>query len=682
MFIESQSNSFFRAWLSQNFPLGLVLLNQWIVAGAIIELTLVTGYWIVQLERPETERTVKIKKIEKATVKREPRIRPVTDPDLLFSRSKPIYEIVELRSFIITLMLGTQAISLWFITASNLRITMFTANSFYYFSHLPIIYWWGLAASLSLFFTRSFFRGRGQIALDISALFLLAFYLIGLPSFSYQDPRFLDAYYHTGNSLDLLNNQGWLNSPNWYVHQFPGVFAFVGQLISVAGVDPFQLMRFYPLGLSLVVVFLAYVLARMYGPNYASIASATLLAGLWFQLHVSPQSLELVLYLGIIFLFLKIIDDVPRRMLWTGIALASTPIFVSSHPETPLAVGLGLAAFLVLSLLKSKKTLREQIPKFGLPVITIIGWVVFWWTFIAIDARELVQTSILDRAYLTLTQLPLGITTQTSNVPATPSYSYGLTVLFEQGISVIIWAVGLAYFILLRKLQARELFLGGLFLAAVSTIPIAIFGRADVLQRSYLFALFPFIILSAWLLERTSVLLIRGKSLFRLLRVGLIIMMVLFSAVIPLTRYGVDPFQYVPSSSLYVSNIAAGLDQQHSILFLHPDEDGWRFYAGIDGAVSQPRLVQKNIAHQPGGFVRPASDPTVPPFNLTYTSADGSADYIVMPSYWQNLYTLRFGPVSGSYIDARDNFTANVTQNFNIVYSTGTDQLFANQDLG
>src|SRR5439155_1427289 len=113
-----------------------------------------------------------------------------------------------------------------------------------------------------------------RIGLEISALFILAFYLIGLSSFSYQDPRFLDPYYHMGNSLDLLNYQGWLTSPAWYVHQFPGEFAFVGQLVSVAGIDPFQLMRFYPLGLSLVVVFLAYVIARAYSPQYASIASA------------------------------------------------------------------------------------------------------------------------------------------------------------------------------------------------------------------------------------------------------------------------------------------------------------------------------------------------------------------------------------------------------------------------
>ena len=681
-YLESTSNSYFRAWLSQNFPFGFVLLDRWIVAGAITELFLVTGYWIIQLESGGVKRKPKIKQIDKKEIELEPEVEAKIERPSPFSGARPIYETVEIRTIAVILLLSTQAISLWLITASIFRITIFTANSFYYYSHLPITYWWGLAATLALLFTRSILRGRPQIGLDLSALFLLAFYLIGLPSFTYQDPRFLDTYYHTGNALDLLNYQGWPTSPNWYVHQFPGVFAFIGELVSVAGIDPFQLMRFYPLGLSLVVVFLVYVVARTHSPRYASLASAVLLSGLWFQLHISPQSLELILYLGAILLFVKIIDDEPRRKLWTILGLASTPIFVASHPETPLVVILGLAGFLVLSLLRSRQTFNQQVSKFALPSLALVGIVLFWWAGIAIDARTLVQTSLVDRALQSLLGLPLGAPTRTLNVAATPSYSYGLAVLSEQGISVMVWAVGLAYFALFRKLQPRELFLGGLFLAAVSTIPIAVFGRTDVLQRSYLFALFPFVVLTAWLLERRAVLTLGGVNLFRLLQIGFIIMLVLFSAIIPITRYGVDPIEYISGSSLYVSNIGAGLETQHSLLFLHPDEDGWRFYAGFNGAIREPKLEQNNMANQPGGYVKPGTDPTVPGFNLTYTPADSSASYIITTSYWQNLYTLRFGTNSAFYVQARENYTATIAQNFNLVYSTGTDQIYANQELG
>lgn len=681
LYFESQSNQYFRAWLNQNFPLGLILLNEWIVAGAISELVLVTIYWILQLEGEETRRKRKVQPFEKIpraeeTVK-EPVLRGPT-----FSWQKPIYETIETRSAVILLLLSTQALSLWFITAASFRISIFTPNSFYYYSHLPFTYWWGIGATLALFLARPLLRGRAQTGLDITALFILAFYLIGLPSFAYQDPRFLDTYYHTGNSLDLLNYQGWPTSPNWYVHQFPGVFSYVSQLVSVAGIDPFQLMKFFPLGLSLVLVFLVYVTARMYSPQYASIASAVLLGGLWFQLHISPQGGELILYAGTIFLFLKLVSDETRRRGWMFLALISAPVLVASHPETPLAVGLGFVAFYVLSLLRSRQAFNRQVSKLALPFLVLVVVVLFWWANVAVDARVLVQRSIVDRALQALFKAPLGTPVQTANVAATPSYSYGLTVLLEQAVSILVWAVGLAYFAIFRKLHPRELFLGGLFLAAVSTIPLAVFGRADVLQRSYLFALFPFVVLTAWLLERKTVLTLGGQNLFRVLKTGFIMMMIVFAVIIPITRYGVDPVEYVTGSSLYISNIGASLDQQHSLLFLHPDEDGWRFYAGLNGAIREPKQEQVDLSHQLGGFVKPGSDATIPGFNLTYTPSDDSANYIILSNYWQNLYTLRFGSNSGFYIQARNNFTAMVGQNFNLVYSTGTDQIYVNQELG
>ena len=682
LYVESQSNQYFREWLSQNFPIGLILLNEWIIAGAISEFLLVTGYWILQLEGGESRLREKIKPVKKIPRAEETLEEPLVPKGPSFSWQKPIYESIEPRSAIILLLLCTQAISLWFVTAAAFRVSVFTANSFYYYSHLPFTYWWGLAATLALFFGRALLRGRAQTGLDLMALFILAFYLIGLPSFTYQDPRFLDTYYHTGNSLDLLNYQGWLSSPAWYVHQFPGVFSYVSQLVSVAGLDPFQLMKFFPLGLAIVVVFLMYVTAKMYSPQYASIACAVLLGGLWFQLHISPQGGELILYSGAIFVFLKLISDEARRKTWTLIALVSAPVLVASHPETPLALGLGFVGFYVLLLLKSRRAFSQYLSKLGLPFMVLILMVLFWWANIAIDARVLVQRSIVDRALQALVGAPLGTPVQTANNAATPSFSYEFTILSEQGVSILIWAVGLAYFAIFRKLHPRELFLGGLFLAAVSTIPLAVFGRPDVLQRSYLFALFPFVVLTAWLLQRRTVLTLGGKPLFRLLKAGFIIIMIVLAVIIPITRYGVDPVEYVTGSSLYVSNVGASLDQQHSLLFLHPDEDGWRFYAGLNGAIREPRLEQKDLSHQIGGFVKPGSDATTPGFNLTYTPSDDSANYIILSSYWQNLYTLRSGSNSGSYIQARNSFTATVTQRFNIVYSTGTDQIYSNQDLG
>ncbi|HEX4921205.1 MAG TPA: hypothetical protein VFV92_10750, partial [Candidatus Bathyarchaeia archaeon] len=152
--------------------------------------------------------------------------------------------------------------------------------------------------------------------LELSTLFLLSLYLFGLPSFVYQNPRFLDTYQHEGNAIALLFSKGWYNGPIWYVYQFPGAYTFFAQLTAVAGLDPFVVMQFFPLCLALVIALMLYALVRSISPSHAMVASAFILSGLWFQLHLSPQALELIMYLGVFLLLLKIIDDVPQRGKW------------------------------------------------------------------------------------------------------------------------------------------------------------------------------------------------------------------------------------------------------------------------------------------------------------------------------------------------------------------------------
>src|SRR5438128_3147398 len=225
-YLESRSNAFFTAWLYQNFPLGLTLLNEWSVTGAVIGLLLVTSYWIIKLEEEGKRRKVKVTPPPEPPFHPELETRPAL-PGPTVPKRRPIYETIEMRSFTMLLILSSQAISLWFFTASTFKVTIFPATSFYYYSHLPFTYWWGLAATLALFFIRSSFQGKARIGLEILALFILAFYLIGLSSFSYQDPRLLDSFYDMVNSLDLLNYQGCLTSPALYVDQLLGEFDVV-----------------------------------------------------------------------------------------------------------------------------------------------------------------------------------------------------------------------------------------------------------------------------------------------------------------------------------------------------------------------------------------------------------------------------------------------------------------------
>jgi hypothetical protein len=587
--------------------------------------------------------------------------------------SSAFYSTIPARSFAITVLLLSASISLWFVSAASVRISQVPPDAFYYLHQLPLSYWIGLLTTLALFGARGLVSNRARMLLELSTLFLFSLYLFAIPSVSYQDPRILDSYQHEGNALALTGARGWFNGPIWYVFQFPGAYTFFAQLTAIPGIDSFQLMKLYPTGLALVLSLLVYALAKSFSPNYAAVATAFIMSGLWFQLHLSPQSLELIMYVGVIFLLLKIVEDDPRRELWEMIALVATPILVLSHPETPLVLLLGIAGFFVVKPLFTgprmssiKSTLSLAGPFFLMLAIVTLAW----WSGIASQALAEVQ-SIINGA---LTSGIPGLSHGAPNIPPTPAPDYHLTTLLQEGISASVWLLGMAVLLFVRRFNLWEFLLSGLFLAAISTIPIALFANADVLQRSYLFALFPAGLLFASLLERKNVLRIRRTDLVRPLSLIMLMMIVVFAFLMPMTRYAGDSFDSLPQSSLYTSNVTASLSS-HSILFPHPGWYGWRYYSpsyGYDGGLL---LEQSDISTRSGGFVKVN---TYTEFNLTFTTADGTANYLLVSDYFNNLYTLRFGPNATYYISSHATFETQASMKFNLVYSTGTDRLYEN----
>lgn len=359
----------------------------------------------------------------------------------------------------------------------------------------------------------------------------------------------------------------------------------------------------------------------------------------------------------------------------------TVPAFVVSHPETPLVTLLAVAGFLVLAFLRSKKMFRQLLSSMGLFLITLFAWFILWWGTIAGEAGRFVVNTVLVRAITSLSRITSGI----PGLPAHPEFTYRVAITVEQGIAVTVWVFGLILLLFFRRFLARDSLFAGFFLAGISTIPVALFSKADVLQRSYLFALIPTVLLGTSLLAERSTLNFRGRSLSSVFKIALLIMVIAFSLVMPIARYGIDPGEYVPASSLYAANVAAGL-QDHSVLFLRPGEYGWRFYAALYGDVRGPRLEQPNIEGRPGGFTKPTS--TLDNFNLTMTPEDGTADYIVLIDFYENLWILRFGSESGTYLMQKDRFETEVSngtsfsQPFNLVYNTGTDRIYSNANLG
>src|SRR6266704_853742 len=597
-----------------------------------------------------------------------------------WSGTGSFYEEIGVRRFAAVVGLLTLSISLWLFTAAKVRISAIPPDAFFLVNQLPGAYWLGLFSTIALLFARNLVVGRIRTGLEIASLFMLSLYLIGLPSFVYQNPRFLDTYQHEGNSLSLLFLGGWLNNPVWYVYQFPGAYTFFAELTAVAGIDPFQLMLYYPVVLSIIVAFFAYAIARMFGNRYSPIVAAVVVSGFWFQLHLSPQSLELIPYLGLIYLLLRMFEDRAHWRLLTAISIGSIPVFVFSHPETSLVTGLGTVGFVILKPIVSSERLqaiKSNLSIVGPFLVALLAVVVFWWFGLATAALKTLLGIADAAAAAGLGGLPYA----RPKAPPTPLPSYQDALLLEEGMAAAIWVAGLFLMFFVKRLRQREYFLAGLFLAAIATIPVALFGNPDVLQRSYLFALIPFAFLSASLLARRAELRISGWSFLRPYAAVLMLIVISFSVVMPVARYAGDSFAYLPESDLLASNVAA-MNNMHSLLVAHPGWYAEKYYAPFYGYEGAILLEQSNITGRSGAYIKATTYGANAQENLTFTPADGKADYLQVQDFFDNLYIMRFGSNSIYYVNLKSVFEINASYGFNLVYSTGTDRLYENRNLG
>ena len=354
-----------------------------------------------------------------------------------WSGTGSFYEEIGVRRFAAVVGLLTLSISLWLFTAAKVRISVIPPDAFFLVNQLPGAYWLGLFSTILLLPARNLVAGRARTCLEIASLFMLSLYTIGLPSFVYQNPRFLDTYQHEGNSLSLLFLGGWFNNPVWYVYQFPGAYTFFADLTAVAGIDPFQLMLYYPAVLAMIIAFFAYSIARMFGNRYSVIVASVILSGFWFQLHLSPQSIELIPYLGLTYLLLRMFEDKTHRRLLTTISIASIPVFVFSHPETSLVTSLGTIGFLILKPIVSSgrlQAIRSNISIVGPFLVALVCFVAIWWFSIARAALGIVFGIADAAAAAGLGGLPYA----RPKAPTTPLPSYQAALLMEEGMSVAI----------------------------------------------------------------------------------------------------------------------------------------------------------------------------------------------------------------------------------------------------
>lgn len=159
---------------------------------------------------------------------------------------------------------------------------------------------------------------------------------------------------------------------NYYPVSFPGYHILLTSIFQVANIDPLEFAKYYPLFSSAVTFLAIWLFFKTFLPatNYRWALLIAMLANVYMQFHVSPQSAGLVC--GI--LTLVALEKADFR--WRAIAVLLFAYIIVSHPTTAFIVlsAAGLAWFLRVLLIRDRKLLLELAPLF------VIGWIA--WSFL------------------------------------------------------------------------------------------------------------------------------------------------------------------------------------------------------------------------------------------------------------------------------------------------------------
>jgi hypothetical protein len=275
---------------------------------------------------------------------------------------------------------------------------------------LPPLFWFGFAVSLL-----SLLEGisRDKEGVFFVKAFLLSMLIWNIPTLVLAHPYFQDSYMHSLGALPImLSGHVPMASETlpeifaYYPASFPGYFILLASIFEITNAAILEFARYYPLFSSAVTFLAIWLFFKTFMPSagYRWALLITILANVYVQFHVSPQSVGLVA--GLLTLVALEKADWP----WKVTAILLFAYITISHPTTAFIVlsAAGLAWVLKIFIVKDKKVLLEPVP------LLIIGWAA-WSMFYAVSFQQsvtgLAATALTVPTVPTIPALPTEPTT-------------------------------------------------------------------------------------------------------------------------------------------------------------------------------------------------------------------------------------------------------------------------------
>jgi hypothetical protein len=247
---------------------------------------------------------------------------------------------------------------------------------------------------------------------------------------------------------------------------------------------------------------------------------------------------------------------------------------------------------------------------------------------------------------------------QKLSIPLHPATTYYISSILRQLVTLYVVLTGFMTLVFLRnrgKAKAYILIMG-IFLSVFPVIPLFLFWEtATILPRILLFSAFPWSILIAIYISSVA---------NKLRRVLILIPLIIFAMLIPVSKYGAEPINYIPSSTLRSATFVVEKSSSEFLILIKPSAVDppnhiYMFYASLYGKKVQILGYRKefSISLLEGNISNAIQimEPTAP---------------VVFTSTYQNALYLR-----ENSLVLRDIEEA-ISNSFSLIYDSGSARIY------
>jgi len=422
-------------------------------------------------------------------------------------------------------------------SVSNVSITQIN-NPFYIITSLPFTYWIGISIIIYLIILL-YKTYNYNIYSNYLLLLIVCLYLYGIPSIIMENPRFMDVYMHSGMSISINKTYG--IEEFRYSREYPHSFIWFAILLSITHINALFLLKILGILLPLIGILIMHEILKYINPKYALLGSLAF-SSLFFtdQGHFSPQAMALIFVFSLIYILTKLLSKNNAQWQYIILLILFVIVINITNPTTTLIVNTILIGYLI-NIYIQRKNYKHFIL---LNIIFLILWSIY-------NAKSTTQ-EIIYRVNDLLFNLgnPSKVVLRTNPHPI---YLYFNLTQYVLAISTIISGIVLVILIFIKRCYSLTYypFVITAFIVLCSLLPLSLFEIGEAtntfLQRLYLFILISWVLLMSISLSY-GVINKFGKRF-------LIVLTLVSLAVFPLTKYGGDFVNYVPSSLLYTASI-------------------------------------------------------------------------------------------------------------------------------